>query len=188
MKVLLLFNNKMNELLRRLMVFHIVCLCITIGLSCISISWEDLDDALLSLWVASVLAWLLYCFFLILVICNSGIRGTQYLHPVSYITCLRRVLLCDIVRIIFCKLFQAGVILSGVALFIRQEVPGMRDLVVDFPLPNTAIPLILLVLSILQQCLTYSALQRIIKLYVCVCLTVGALPQRASTLQSSNPP
>ena len=56
--------------------------------------------------------------------------------------------------------------MASVGMFVNDPLPGMGDLTQTFPEGNSTIPLIMLALSILQQCLAYSILQRLKKLFV----------------------
>lgn len=95
--------NKMNEYLKRLLVFHLLYIIISIGLCALSINWAFADVCIYVLFIASSIAWVLYAVFLISVLCNYGMAGTDYLYPDSLILSLKRILLLDVIRILYCK-------------------------------------------------------------------------------------
>lgn len=94
----------MNEYLKRLLVFHLLYIVISIGLLSLSINWDYADVCIYVLYISSSVAWILYAVFLISVLCNYGMNGTDYLYPEGLILSLKRVLLLDIIRILYCKL------------------------------------------------------------------------------------
>lgn len=101
---MVLFINKMNEYLKRLLVFHLLYIIISIALCTLSINWNDADICIYILYVASSIAWILYAVFLVSALCNYGMSGTDFLYPEGLILSLKRILLLDIIRILYCNI------------------------------------------------------------------------------------